>query len=343
MPQLLQKDAVVNGYRMLTPGTTASSGTAQWAFAEKSGKSVFLKQFLSPVWPRDADPGTEVGKQKRRQRCQLFEQRIKSIEDSLASGGDGGFLIRAIDFFLWEGHYYKVTDRIEPASINVAELDARQQLLVLLTVAYSLKMLHSKKGLVHADLKPDNIIIQRHESRFISKLIDFDASFFDHAVPPPDEIIGDQLFQAPEMLQYQTGTLTGNLPGQAVDVFAAGLIFHCYLTGQLPSFPDTFTYPAEALAAHAKLILTEPKQSAMSVHFPIIKQMLNRDAAERPSMEEVHSTILRNKSEAAPGASRLRFGAGLHKPSETPTLGKSPAGPVSSRLSIKGLNSNDDG
>lgn len=64
---------------------------------------------------------------------------------------------------------------------------------------HCLKSLHHA-GIVHADIKLDNVIFRKLPSgKITGKLIDFDNSFWESQPPAPDEeILGDPVYMAPE-------------------------------------------------------------------------------------------------------------------------------------------------
>lgn len=295
MARQLKKGESINGYTLVADSTTSGAGTAQWAFVRRGELELFMKQYLYPVYPDDDAPGTPAGKAKRRAECERFETRVKGIEASLGAGGDGGFLIRALDFFCHDGFYYKVTEKLSRAGVEPKRMDVGSQRLVLLTVAYSLKMLHAKRGLVHADLKPDNIIIHAHDRKFVAKIIDFDSAFSEYDLRPEDEVTGDQIYRPPEMVLYLNDPHTSPKPTQAIDVFALGLVYCQYLAGSLPALPKEHAYLGEALLDGFKPKLPKPCNEELEPVLGLIERMLAANPADRPSMAEVHTRILERR------------------------------------------------
>ena len=66
------------------------------------------------------------------------------------------------------------TPRVSDAGI--AALALRTQLVLMKSVAHSLKILHDLR-IVHGDLKPSNVLVKRTELGYTTKLIDFDSSY----------------------------------------------------------------------------------------------------------------------------------------------------------------------
>jgi serine/threonine protein kinase len=256
---------VVHGYRVVTDPTNAGGGKCVWAFAEKDGAQFFLKRFLEPKRPREGS-GSAESRRIRLETCRRFEERHRAVMDRLPPDAPGaGNLVLATDFFHEGSTYYKVTERIDTAGLAEPHtLDAPAKAVLLRTLGASLRLLHAI-GVVHGDLKPANVLVQRRgEAAFhTAKLIDFDDAYV--AGDPPDraEIAGDSLYGAPEWRRYVQGdeTVQGSRLTTAADVFALGLMTHLWLTGELPGYDrDRFGSPADAVDAGAPLRL-DPRLS----------------------------------------------------------------------------------
>ena len=186
---------LINGYQVTTNFTTVGGGQCQWAFAERDGVSLFIKRFLAPRYPVEGSPGNAATKALKLERCRAFEQHHWSVIDALQHRcAAGGNLVIARDFFRDGTSYYKVTDRVDIASLtpdDIARLPFDQQLLLLKTVTHSLSILHEAK-LVHCDLRPENVLVKRASTgACIAKLIDLDSCYFSEAPPPADQVAAD--------------------------------------------------------------------------------------------------------------------------------------------------------
>src|SRR5437763_15318304 len=173
---LFRAGDVLNGYRLLEDFRVVGAGLSEWSFAERGGREFFIKRFLSPTYPEADAPGSERTKAKKRARCAAFEAHHRGIQAAMAPlTSYGGNLIATLDFFREGAKYYKVTEKVDLAgseSADVAALGFPAQLVLLKTVAHSLKILHDLH-IVHSDLKPSSVMIKRTELGYTTKLIDF--------------------------------------------------------------------------------------------------------------------------------------------------------------------------
>jgi serine/threonine protein kinase len=293
---------VINGYRILEDFRVVGAGLSKWTFAAKDGRQYFIKEFLSPTWPDEHAPGSPQTKMRKRQRCAAFERHHRRIQEALAAvSGLGGNLIVTLDFFRWGAKYYKVTEKVEVAGLepaDVAALPFQDQLVLLKTVAHSLRILHDR-GIVHGDLKPSNVLIKRTELGYTTKLIDFDNAYLAGEPPPPEEIVGTMNYYSPELVGYiqETGTTAAELT-QKADIFALGLIYAEYLTGTLAAF-DAAAYQYAGVAAAAGQVLRVPSTSLPAPVVELVDRMLLADPAARPTIAEVHSTLMGIRAPAA--------------------------------------------
>jgi serine/threonine protein kinase len=273
----------IEGYSLLEPWRNTNSGNARWSFAAKDGETYFIKEFLSPVFPEKGVLSNEAAEAKRkicfnyyRKKCELYQK----IADSAT-----GNLVLIKDFFLSGTKYYITTEKIRQCNITadkIANVPEEKKLLLLKILAFSLSKLH-ENGVVHADLKPTNVLIKLSETgQVVAKIIDFDGSYLEGQQPGPDNVQGDQVYFAPETCRYVFGEdvkLTTK-----VDVFACGLLFHLYLTGALPKIKPEYDYMYEALLDDSELTLS-PKLSKQ--YAELIRSMLSREPEDRPTMEQV--------------------------------------------------------
>jgi eukaryotic-like serine/threonine-protein kinase len=324
---------ILNGYRILEDFKVVGAGLSKWTFAERGGRQYFIKEFLSPTYPDDDAPGSEKIKAKKRARCAAFEAHHRGVQRALAPlSAYGGNLIVTLDFFRWGAKYYKVTEKVDAeglSSTDVTALGLRAQLVLMKTVAHSLKILHQLK-IVHSDLKPSNVLIKRTELGYTTKLIDFDSAYIAGRPPPPEEIVGTINYYSPELLGYiqEAGVAPGEL-GVASDIFALGLIYTEYLTGAPPPF-DVARYHEPAVAVRSGETLRIPRGGLPPQLADLIDAMLLPDPARRPTIGHLHATLMTVRPEVEGGApsgppSALR-GKGLRTASPGPSVTESRLG-----------------
>jgi eukaryotic-like serine/threonine-protein kinase len=327
----LTSGSCLRGYTLTTDMTSSDAGTSMWAFAEKDGFDYFVKCYLTPVFPNPDGPGSERSKMRKRRRCEVFESRMRRIESTLKECGDENFLVRGVDFFRQDGSYFKITKKVYATRPNVHSLPAEKQLVVLLSAAYSVRALHECSSFIHADIKPENFMIQRAGAGFIANLIDFDAGFFMGNPPIAEELVGDQRYWAPELIAWMTHggpTIQERRPAllQSLDVFSLGLIFCEYLTGTLPLYPSRYAYPGEAVLDGNMLDMPEPGQAALRPLMPLMQAMLHENPLSRPSAAMVHEQVRAfNRKHFVSDTTYLRIAASLKR------------GLVSSGESLRGL------
>jgi eukaryotic-like serine/threonine-protein kinase len=286
---------VINGYTILEDFRVVGAGLSKWTFAAKDGREYFIKEFLSPTYPDEHAPGSPQTKMRKRQRCQAFERHHRRINEALAEiSGVGGNLIVTLAFFRWGAKYYKVTEKVEATGLSPADISSlpfQDQLVLLKTVAHSLKILHDR-GIVHGDLKPSNVLIKQTELGYTTKLIDFDNAYLAGEPPPPGEIVGTMNYYSPELVGYiqETGTAAHELT-QKADIFPLGLIYAEYLTGALPAF-DVGKYQYAGVATRAGEVLRLPPTTLPAGVVDLVDRMLLADPAARPTIAEIHTTLM---------------------------------------------------
>jgi serine/threonine protein kinase len=288
----MKKGDAIGSY-ILTTEPHEGGGHSEWAFAEKDGEEFFIKRFLSPTYPIPGGPGSEKTRSIKRARCEEFESHHRLVMSKLRPlSGDSGNLITTKDFFRQRAHYYKVTSKVDVSDIGpeqVAAMSRDNRIRIMLTAAKSLETLH-RAGLVHGDVKPENLLIKATDSgHFAVKVIDFDNCFLEHRPPVPDQLVGDPAYYSPELLLYNIGEpVGGQLDGKS-DVFALGLVFWRYLAGERPVLPIGVTYAAEAVQSGVKLTFT--RYVGDRALADLVHSMLARHPDDRPSMSEVHGAL----------------------------------------------------
>lgn len=329
----MKKGQVIKGYTIIQDFTTAGGGLSKWTFATKGSKEYFIKEFLSPTYPIEGSPGGTEIKLKKKEQCRIFEGHHQNLMVVLAGKcKDGGNLVVTKDFFRDGSKYYKVTDKVDVASLQVEDIVKQpldKRTLILKTVAHSLRILHGE-GIVHGDLKPANILIKETKTGdYTTKLIDFDNSFLSENPPSNlEEVVGDMVYYSPELGRYVQGDtdIKPNHLRLESDIFALGLIFCQYLTGEMPEFDqEKYKYPYVAVFDGIPLTVKDEDLPPNLVSF--INTMLLENPKKRPNIQTVF-TQLKRKDLLSPPASGPKnpkptlkgtlVGPGIKRPSPKP-------------------------
>ena len=304
---------VINGYQMTKDFSAENAGFCKWGFAEKNGYEYFIKEFLAPKYPLDSHELSPSAMEKKRKQCDLFYSEKARVYRALESCRTGNVVIIE-DFFRDGAKYYAVTQKIVPSEIpieQISRLDQSKKLVLIRSLLYSFAKLHSK-SVIHADIKPDNILIKKTEAGcYTGKIIDFDSAFFEGTIP--DEIQGDQIYLAPEVRLRMMGE-----PAEIttkVDIFALGILFHQYWSGKLPTISTDYEYIFESVLDESPIQLDDSIPLGIQ---RILEKMLEKNPSARPSAMQ----ILRALSPPAGGAvkkpeTRTAKGEkGFHRPGD---------------------------
>lgn len=303
---------VIAGYTLTTDFSTAGGGQCRWAFATRGGEDFFLKEFLSPTHPLPEGPGSAATKARKKARCDDFENHHRQIMASLSGlSSPGGNLVIARDFFRYQAHYYKITDKIDVSSLpldQIHRLEPLKQLILAATVAHSLQILH-KVELVHGDIKPANVLLKETARKhYAAKLIDFDDAYFSRRPVQVEDLIGDIAYYSPETHLYVQGECAPEALHCQSDIYSLGILFTEYFTGAKPQF--------DADSCAAGTLDRQKYRTGLEVDWPemdsLIRGMLRLASSERPGIAEVINGLkaaMRERKDGRPdepGGTRLR-------------------------------------
>jgi DNA-binding response OmpR family regulator len=159
---------------------------------------------------------------------------------------------------------------------------------VLVPVCDALAEAHAA-GIVHRDIKPDNIFLHAGETGEVIKVVDFGiAKFFAREAPEMQGmtetgvILGTPDYMSPERLSG------GRYDGRS-DVYSVGVLLFQMLTGQMPFKLDREAGP---YAIALKLMTEEPRKlreyasDAPPQVEELVSRALSKDPDERPSARE---------------------------------------------------------
>jgi serine/threonine protein kinase/AraC-like DNA-binding protein/tetratricopeptide (TPR) repeat protein len=198
---------------------------------------------------------------------------------------------------LHEPVHYLVLDYIEGRHLGdfiaTHHLDIQQTLFIIEQVGGALSELH-RHGIVHGDLKPENIMISQIKGAHHATLIDFSLSKIDRDRWHKD-LTGTFFYMSPE----KTGMIKGPVDGRS-DLYALGVIGYRMLTQSFPFVGQNLT---ELL--HSQVAVHPRPPSDLSPAVPrivdaIVMKLLEKEPSRRyqsaegliPDLEKVRSGIL---------------------------------------------------
>ncbi|HTJ44917.1 MAG TPA: protein kinase [Kofleriaceae bacterium] len=189
-----------------------------------------------------------------------------------------------------EGLLYLAMDYADGPSLGslidqIGPLPSARARLIAEQIADGLDHAH-KRNLVHRDLKPDNVVIERTETGDHARILDFGIAVLRDEHEATRErlttdglVVGTPHYMAPEQAM--------NEPiDHRIDLFALGVIIYEMLAGMLP-FDGA---PAEVARAH--ITRTPPrvnKRNPGVVPDPLLEALAFRLMAKRPSERPEHA------------------------------------------------------
>ncbi len=236
-------------YEIPEKWNTATMG--RWVIGKDTttGKPVFIKEFMNYRYPKDTQGRPELIRVE--QRTEKFAEQMRKINDEVKRiAGSGGDVVVTTDFFREGVSLYKVTECVDKVEWSEDRAEIYRKMTIeqiddmMLRIVFAISALHQAK-LLHCDLKPENVFIVKKDGRYVGMVSDFDDSFFVDDVPNGADVVGTPEYMSPELALHKIGEedeppieLTA-----ASDLFALGLMYHEYLTGDMPEF-DTDVYGA---------------------------------------------------------------------------------------------------
>jgi predicted ATPase/signal transduction histidine kinase len=158
-----------------------------------------------------------------------------------------------------------------------APINLEDFLRLAIGIAISLGKCH-QRGLVHKDIKPSNILVNREsgEARLLGFGIASRLPRERQSLEPPEAIAGTLAYMAPE----QTGRMNRSTDSRS-DLYSLGVVFYQMLTGSLPFVASD---PMELVHCHVARQPLAPSDRVETVPNPvsrIVMKLLAKAAEER--------------------------------------------------------------
>jgi serine/threonine kinase PknH len=188
--------------------------------------------------------------------------------------------------------------------IDKAPLDPTRAVAIVTQIAAALDAAHAD-GLIHRDVKPQNIIVTRADFAY---LVDFGIAeaMGDTRLTAVGSQIGSWAYMAPERFTDQEIT-------PAIDIYALTCVLYESLTGQMPFHVDS---PEAVIAAH--LASPPPRPSVTNPKVPpSFDDVIARGMAKEPDDRYGSAGALgRAANRALQGGSRTSLGPTEYAPSQ---------------------------
>lgn len=230
---------------------------------------------------------------RTRSKCDLYESYQRRLYEQLRRNTmPNGSCPSIVDFFRERTFYYVVTERIAGIPCKTEDIykymtiDERIDLFKI--IVYSFYPLE-KAGVIHADVKPENILIKKINNHYVSKLIDLESAFFANNPPPKGSIVGTDPYTSPEVFDYndEDNEDSGSSLSSKSDIFSLGIILYEFVCGKYPNSSEN-----ELTFEMVKAKKDIPFPSSLSKELiSLISKMLKLNPKERPDVQSVLSTL----------------------------------------------------
>lgn len=257
--------------------------------ASRDGQYFRCLRYSAPV---DSDPGFEdFGPRK--------EKLYGLIRDIF---GPSDVIVIPTLCAAHDGRWYEFTadpgDQIPDADYTAAieALSEEARMAILEQTIDTLSHLH-RHNIVHGCVNPAAVALFSHDDGSVtSRLCGLESAFPADAVPEHPPL--DTFYSAPEQVLARSGPQAVTT---AADIFSMGLLFHQFLTGELPQPPGAaaFVAPWQVLTtpladgSFDQLVISD--RITDPVLIALLSDMLHPDAACRPTPEKILQRLRRKQ------------------------------------------------
>jgi serine/threonine protein kinase/class 3 adenylate cyclase len=205
-------------------------------------------------------------------------------EARLLGSLDTPFVTRLVEANAARGHCYMALEFVAGQSVGdllkgVGRLDEPTALGMIADAARGLAAAHAV-GIVHRDMKPDNLLVSQHGAGRRVKVGDFGLArpvvqSESLEVTQAGAVLGTPLYMAPE--QFGKATV-----GPQADVYSLGATLFHMLAGRPPFPADSLPALARAVASEAPPPLERVAPDASTAVAALVARCLSKEPGQRP-------------------------------------------------------------
>ncbi|WP_242344961.1 serine/threonine-protein kinase [Anaeromyxobacter terrae] len=197
---------------------------------------------------------------------------------------DHEHIVEVTDFVEAPGLAYLVMELLEGASLRELMTQRgrkypplNRMLRIMTQVCEALEAAH-EKGVVHRDLKPDNIFVVERDGADFVKVLDFGVAKLrdpvDHAATSAGMVLGTPHYMAPEQA-------LGRDVDRRADIWAAGVVLYELLSGKVPFTAPSFVELAIFIREQPQKAL--PRRTPRGERIPAwLAAVLTKSLEKRP-------------------------------------------------------------
>ena len=211
VPKLINGNLLLNRFLVVKVLGEGSFGRVFLAKDEQLGRLVAVKVFKHPI---QNNKQFEVFLSEARMLAKLDHPNIVPVYDVINSDSEGVFIISK---YLEGGSFSEIIAKGPHPYQNIAKWIA--------TIAEALHHAHLR-GLVHRDIKPDNILLDSKGNLYI---VDFGLALTEEMFGKVTGLLGTPAYMSPEQASGFAHMVDGR-----TDFFSLGVIFYELLVGRRP-------------------------------------------------------------------------------------------------------------
>ncbi|MEW5850121.1 MAG: serine/threonine-protein kinase, partial [Myxococcota bacterium] len=265
---------LLDRYRVTARLWQGSSGAAYKALQDPGGQKFIIRVF-PPEVGSDANTARRF-EHDARELTALVHPNIISISDYGVTPTGRRFLATPSMLGL----------SLRQLIAKYAPMEPTRACAMLMQMARALVMAQPR-GVMHGNLKPDSVMVQREQRRDVVRVLDFGVAHLTRLAPnAPRTVMGTPRYMAPEQIQ-------GHPDEPRSDIYALGVIFFEMLTGTAPfDAPEGEQIVRKHLEEKPPALKDRPlKGPASHMLEELVAQMLRKDPAQRPGHADLLEAV----------------------------------------------------